>query len=221
MEQRCGRLGDGRQWRAGAHLHALARRACMSRSCAQSRDQAEASPATSSRYQINAAPLPATSPTPPLRGGRRGQTLGGSISSSTDAAYNKSVQFADLDGLTMECGTSHRGQRPGRCVSQGGSASDSAGPRPRHQYRLGGGVRPTGSSIAYAVSKAGLIRLPNAWRWRWRPDAGQLRGAGPARRHARPPIFNGIHRAGRGDVAAEKTADKDDCRQVVTLCTEP
>ncbi len=31
------------------------------------------------------------------------------------------------------------------------------------------GLGPTGSSIAYAVSKAGLIHLTKCMPWRWRP----------------------------------------------------
>ena len=106
-----------------------------------------------------------------------------------DAAYNKSIPFKDLDGLTTEewskiidvnlTGPMHaikavapvmQKQRRGRIVNIASIA----------------GLHPGGSSIAYAVSKAGLIHLTRCMAVALAPRcAGQLRGARPARRHAR------------------------------------
>jgi 3-oxoacyl-[acyl-carrier protein] reductase len=48
------------------------------------------------------------------------------------------------------------------------------------------GLTPTGSSIAYAVSKAGLIHLTRCMAVGLAPgSAGELRRPGPARRHPR------------------------------------
>src|SRR6185295_15005092 len=79
-----------------------------------------------------------------------------------DAAFNKTIQFPDLDGMTHElwnhimttnltsafiCSRAvaplMRAQGPGRIVN----------------ISSGAGVFPRGSSIAYAVSKAGMIHL--------------------------------------------------------------
>ena len=79
-----------------------------------------------------------------------------------DAAFNKTIGFADLDGMTLELwdhimttnltsaficikavAPLMREQRQGRIVN----------------ISSGAGVAPRGSSIAYAVSKAGMIHL--------------------------------------------------------------
>lgn len=79
-----------------------------------------------------------------------------------DAAFNKTIAFPDLDGLTHELwnhilATNLTG--PFNCIK-------AVAPVMRAQNRgrivnisSGAGVAPRGSSIAYAVSKAGMIHL--------------------------------------------------------------
>ena len=120
-----------------------------------------------------------------------------------DAAYNKSIPFKDLDGLTTEewskiidvnlTGPMHaikavapvmQKQKRGRIVNIASIA----------------GLHPGGSSIAYAVSKAGLIHLTRCMAVALAPRcAGQLRGARPARRHARhrEPVEDADRQLGR------------------------
>jgi 3-oxoacyl-[acyl-carrier protein] reductase len=114
-----------------------------------------------------------------------------------DAAYNKAIPFSDLDGLTME------GQ--GRIVNISSVA----------------GLGPTGSSIAYAVSKAGLIHLTRCMAVALAPEVlvncvapGLLEGT-RATANLRPEqIQNSAATA-----LLKRPADKDDCADmVVTMC---
>src|ERR1700722_5884832 len=133
---------------------------------AQSRDQAEnVARELTTRYQINAASFACD-----ITNGSAIETLVGDVTRRfgrldiliNDAAYNKSIPFTDLDGLTLEVWEKimdinltgpmrlikavapvMQAQRRGRIVNIASVA----------------GLAPTGSSIAYAVSKAGLIHL--------------------------------------------------------------
>ncbi len=141
-----------------------------------------------------------------------------------DAAYNKAIPFPDLDGLTDEVWDQiiavnltgpmrlikavapvMRGQGRGRIVN---IASVS-------------GVAPTGSSIAYAVSKAGLVHLTKCMAVALAPHTlvncvapGLLEGT-RATANLRPEqIQNSSNTA-----LLKKPADKDDCADmVVTMC---
>jgi len=141
-----------------------------------------------------------------------------------DAAYNHSVQFADLDGLTMELWDKilavnltgpmrltkavapvMKGQGRGRVINIASVA----------------GVAPTGSSIAYAVSKAGLIHLTKCMAVALAPAVlvncvapGLLEGT-RATANLRPEFIA----QGAASSLLKKPADKDDCADmVVTLC---
>jgi 3-oxoacyl-[acyl-carrier protein] reductase len=141
-----------------------------------------------------------------------------------DAAYNVAIPFTDLDGLTMEVwdrimavnltgpmrlmkavAPVMKAQRRGRIVNISSVA----------------GVGPTGSSIAYAVSKAGLIHLTRCMAVALAPETlvncvapGLLEGT-RATANLRPEqIQNSAATA-----LLKKPADKDDCAQmVVTMC---
>ena len=141
-----------------------------------------------------------------------------------DAAYNKSIPFTDLDGLTYEewtkiidinltgpmlltkaVGPVMKRQGEGRIVNIASVA----------------GLGPTGSSIAYAVSKAGLIHLTKCMAVALAPEVlvncvapGLLEGT-RATANLRPEQ---IERSAAGALL-KKAADKDDCADmVVTMC---
>jgi 3-oxoacyl-[acyl-carrier protein] reductase len=141
-----------------------------------------------------------------------------------DAAYNKSIPFADLDGLTTEewgkiidvnlTGPMHaikavapvmRKQGRGRIVNIASIA----------------GLIPGGSSIAYAVSKAGLIHLTRCMSVALAPEVlvncvapGLLEGT-----RATANLSNAqIERSASGALL-KRAADKDDVAdQVVVMC---
>ena len=141
-----------------------------------------------------------------------------------DAAFNKAIPFADLDALTPELwdrimavnltgpmrltqavGQLMRGQGRGRVVNIASVA----------------GLQPTGSSIAYAVSKAGLIHLTRCMAVALAPEVlvncvapGLLEGT-RATANLRPEQ---IARSAEGALL-KQAADKDDCADmVVTMC---
>ena len=141
-----------------------------------------------------------------------------------DAAYNKSIPFTDLDGLTYEewtkiidinltgpmlltkaVGPVMKRQGEGRIVNIASVA----------------GLGPTGSSIAYAVSKAGLIHLTKCMAVALAPEVlvncvapGLLEGT-RATANLRPEV---VAKNASASLLG-KPADKDDCAdQVVTMC---
>jgi 3-oxoacyl-[acyl-carrier protein] reductase len=141
-----------------------------------------------------------------------------------DAAYNKSIPFKDLDGLTTEewskiidvnlTGPMHaikavapvmQKQKRGRIVNIASIA----------------GLHPGGSSIAYAVSKAGLIHLTRCFAVALAPDVlvncvapGLLEGTRATANLSKTQIDNSASSA-----LLKRAADKDDCAdQVVTMC---
>ena len=141
-----------------------------------------------------------------------------------DAAYNLSIPFGDLDSLSMEVwdrimATNLTGpmrltkavapvlkaQRQGRIVNIASVA----------------GLSPTGSSIAYAVSKAGLIHLTRCMAVALAPETlvncvapGLLDGT-RATANLKPEQ---VERSTSTSLL-KKAADKDDCADmVVTMC---
>ena len=141
-----------------------------------------------------------------------------------DAAYNKSIPFADLDGLTTEewskiidvnlTGPMHaikavapvmKKQGRGRIVNIASVA----------------GLMPGGSSIAYAVSKAGLIHLTRCMSVALAPEVlvncvapGLLEGT-----RATANLSNAQIEKSASGALLKRAADKDDCAdQVVTMC---
>src|ERR1700754_1869753 len=148
--------------------HALAREgAHVAVMYARSRDQAESVASDlASRYQVNAHAFGCD-----ITDGAAVDRLVGEVTQAfgrlavliNDAAYNVSIPFGDLDNLTLDVWNKimainltgpmrltkavapvMKGQGRGRIVNIASVA----------------GLSPTGSSIAYAVSKAGLIHLP-------------------------------------------------------------
>jgi 3-oxoacyl-[acyl-carrier protein] reductase len=208
--------------------HALAKEGChIAVVYAQSRDQATGVARDLERHQVSAHPF-ACNVT------QRDQVQGlvddvvarfGSLDILVnDAAYNKSIRFQDLDGLTYEewtkiidvnltgpmlltkaVGPVMKRQGAGRIVNISSVA----------------GLGPTGSSIAYAVSKAGLIHLTKCMAVALAPEVlvncvapGLLEGT-RATANLRPEVVE----AGRKGALLGVAADKDDCAdQVVTMC---
>ena len=141
-----------------------------------------------------------------------------------DAAYNKTIPYRDLDALTIEewskimdvnlTGPLHcikavapvmQRQKQGRIVNIASVA----------------GLAPSGSSIAYAVSKAGLIHLTRCMAVALAPDVlvncvapGLLEGTRATANLAKSQIEHAA-----GAALLKRAADKDDVAdQVVTMC---
>jgi 3-oxoacyl-[acyl-carrier protein] reductase len=205
--------------REGVHIAAV---------YAQSREQAEGvARALAAQYQVNAAAFGCD-----ITDGAAVDALVGQVLKRfgrldilvNDAAYNKSVPFADLDNLTLELWDKilavnltgplrlikavapiMKAQKRGRIVNISSVA----------------GLGPTGSSIAYAVSKAGLIHLTRCMALALAPETlvncvapGLLEGT-RATANLRPEH---LERATSGALL-KKAADKDDCADmVVAMC---
>jgi 3-oxoacyl-[acyl-carrier protein] reductase len=195
---------------------------------ARSREQAEgvASELTS-RYQVNAHAFACD-----ITDGAAVDRLIGEVTQAfgrldiliNDAAYNVAIPFGDLDSLTPEVwnrimatnltGPMHltkavaphmKAQGRGRIVNIASVA----------------GLSPTGSSIAYAVSKAGLIHLTRCMAVALAPETlvncvapGLLDGT----RATANLRSEQIERSAASSLL-KKPADKDDCADmVVTMC---
>lgn len=209
--------------------HALAREgAHIAVMYAQSRDQAEAvAHELTSRHQVNAAAfacdiVDAVAIDNMLEAVTR--HFGRLDILINDAAYNKAVPFPDLDGLTQEVWDRIM------AVNLTGPMRLSKGVAPVMKAQGQGrivniasvaGLTPTGSSIAYAVSKAGLIHLTRCMAVALAPETlvncvapGLLEGTrATANLHAEQ-----IERSASGALL-KKAADKDDCAEmVVTMC---
>jgi 3-oxoacyl-[acyl-carrier protein] reductase len=209
--------------------HALAREgAHIAVMYAQSRDQAESVASDlAARYQVNAAAFACditdTAATQALVAAVV-QRFGRLDILVNDAAYNYAVPYADLDNLTAEVwdkimavnltGPMHltkavapvmKAQGSGRIVNIASVA----------------GLQPVGSSIAYAVSKAGLIHLTRCMAVALAPETlvncvapGLIEGT-RATANLRPEQ---IERSASGSLL-KRAADKDDCADmVVTMC---
>jgi 3-oxoacyl-[acyl-carrier protein] reductase len=141
-----------------------------------------------------------------------------------DAAYNVSIPFADLDSLTGEVWSKIM------AVNLTGPMSLTKAVAPVMKAQGRGrivniasvaGLSPTGSSIAYAVSKAGLIHLTRCMAVALAPETlvncvapGLLEGT-RATANLRPEQ---VERSASGSLL-KKAADKDDCADmVVTMC---
>ena len=141
-----------------------------------------------------------------------------------DAAYNKAIPFPDLDGLTMEewdriLAVNLTG--PMRLIKAVAPVMKASGRGRIVNIASVAGLGPSGSSIAYAVSKAGLIHLTRCMAVALAPETlvncvapGMLEGT-RATGNLRPEQ---IDRA-NATALLKKAADKDDCADmVVTLC---
>ncbi len=195
---------------------------------AQSRDQAEAvARELASTYQINAAAFACD-----ITDGAAIERLVADVTARfgrldiliNDAAFNKSVPFSDLDDmddalwdkimainltgpmrLTKAVAPIMKAQGRGRVVNISSVA----------------GLTPTGSSIAYAVAKAGLIHLTRCMAVAMAPETlvncvapGLLEGTRATANLRAEQVSSSAAGA-----LLKKAADKDDCADmVVTMC---
>jgi 3-oxoacyl-[acyl-carrier protein] reductase len=141
-----------------------------------------------------------------------------------DAAYNKAIPFGDLDNLTLEVWDriiSVNLTGPMRLTKAVAPIMKAQGRGRVVNISSVAGLHPTGSSIAYAVAKAGLIHLTRCMAVAMAPETlvncvapGFLEGT-RATANLRPEQRE---RAVASSVL-KKTADKDDCADmVVTMC---
>jgi 3-oxoacyl-[acyl-carrier protein] reductase len=209
--------------------HALAQQgAHIAVMYAQSRDQAEEVARTlASSYQINAVAFACD-----ITDGAAIERLVGEVARRlgridilvNDAAYNKSIPFPDLDSLTMEVWDRIMAVNltgPMRLTKAVAPIMKAQGRGRIVNIASVAGLGPTGSSIAYAISKAGLIHLTRCMAVALAPEAlvncvapGLLEGT-RATANLRPEQ---IERSSSGALL-KKAADKDDCADmVVTMC---
>lgn len=141
-----------------------------------------------------------------------------------DAAYNKAISFADLDSLTMEewdkiIAVNLTG--PMRLTKAVAPVMKAQGRGRIVNIASVAGLHPVGSSIAYAVSKAGLIHLTRCMAVALAPQTlvncvapGLIDGT-RATANLTPEM---IERSASGSLL-KKPADKDDCADmVVAMC---
>lgn len=141
-----------------------------------------------------------------------------------DAAYNKWIPFPDLEALTFE-----EWQKI-LAVNLNGPMLTSKAVAPAMRKQGGGrivniasiaGIGPTGSSIAYAVSKAGLIHLTRCMSVALAPDVlvnciapGYLEDT-----RATATLAPEYQERAKQSSLLKRAADKDDvAKQVVALC---
>lgn len=195
---------------------------------AKSRDDAEAvARDLTSRYQIHAAAFACDITDPEAVE----QLIAGVTSRFgrldilvNDAAYNKSIPFTDLDNLTQAewdkiIAVNLTG--PMRLTKAVAPIMKAQGQGRIVNISSVAGLTPTGSSIAYAVAKAGLIHLTKCMAVAMAPETlvncvapGLLEGT-RATANLPPEMIE------RGAAASllKKAADKDDCADmVVTMC---
>lgn len=141
-----------------------------------------------------------------------------------DAAYNKWIPFTDLDALTLEewqkiLSTNLTG--PMLCIKAVAPAMKAAGGGRIVNIASVAGLAPQGSSIAYAVSKAGLIHLTRCMAVGLAPQVlvnciapGYLDDT-----RATSNLDPAYRQRSRESSLLKVAADKDDiARQVVALC---
>lgn len=209
--------------------HALAKEgAHIAVMYAQSREQAEAvARDLASRYQINAAAFGCD-----ITDDTAVEALIGDVTKRfgrldiliNDAAYNKAIAFTDLDGLTQfewDKIIAVNLTGPMRLIKAVAPVMKAQGAGRIVNIASIAGLSPTGSSIAYAVSKAGLIHLTRCMAVALAPETlvncvapGLLEGT-RATANLRPEM---VERNAAGSLL-KKAADKDDCADmVVTMC---
>jgi 3-oxoacyl-[acyl-carrier protein] reductase len=209
--------------------HALAREGVhVAVVYAQSRDQAEGiARELASRHQINAAAFACD-----VTEGAAVERLIDAVTGRfgridilvNDAAYNKAIPFSDLGGLTMEVwdriiAVNLTG--PMRLIKAVAPIMKAQGRGRIVNISSVAGVGPTGSSIAYAVSKAGLVHLTRCMAVALAPQVlvncvapGLLEGT-RATANLRPEQIENS----AATSLLKKPADKDDCAEmVVAMC---
>lgn len=141
-----------------------------------------------------------------------------------DAAFNHAVPFPDLDAMTMDLWDKIIDINltgPMRLLKAATPALKASGAGRVVNISSVAGLQPTGSSIAYAVSKAGLIHLTRCMAVAMAPEVlvncvapGLLEGT-RATANLRPEQ---VERSASTSLL-KKAADKDDCADmVVTMC---
>jgi 3-oxoacyl-[acyl-carrier protein] reductase len=195
---------------------------------AQSRDQAEGvARALASRYQVNAAAFACD-----ITSGPAVEKLIGAVTGRfgrldiliNDAAYNQAVPFADLDGLTQDVWDKIMAVNltgPMRLTKAVAPIMKAQGRGRVVNIASVAGLHPVGSSIAYSVSKAGLIHLTRCMAVALAPETlvncvapGLIEGT-RATANLRPEM---IAQSAAGSLL-KRAADKDDCADmVVTMC---
>lgn len=209
--------------------HALAKEgAHIALVYAQSRDQAEGiARDLASRHQIKATAFACD-----ITDGAAVERLIGEVTSRfgrldilvNDAAYNKAIPFTDLDNLTMEVWDKIMAVNltgPMRLIKAAAPVLKAQGRGRIVNIASVAGLGPSGSSIAYAVSKAGLIHLTRCMAVALAPETlvncvapGLLEGT-RATANLRPEQ---IERSSATSLL-KKAADKDDCADmVVAMC---
>jgi 3-oxoacyl-[acyl-carrier protein] reductase len=141
-----------------------------------------------------------------------------------DAAYNKSIPFRDLDALTIEewskiIDVNLTG--PLHCIKAVAPVMQRQGRGRIVNIASVAGLGPSGSSIAYAVSKAGLIHLTRCMAVALAPQVlvncvapGLLEGTRATANLAQTQIAQSAAAA-----LLKRAADKDDVAdQVATMC---
>lgn len=209
--------------------HALAKQgAHIAVMYAQSRDQAEGvARELAAQYQINAAAFACD-----ITDAAAVDRLVGDVTKRfgrldilvNDAAYNKAIPFTDLDSLTQEVWDKIMAVNltgPMRLIKAVAPVMKAQGRGRIVNISSIAGVQPTGSSIAYAVSKAGLNHLTRCMAVALAPEVlvncvapGLLEGT-RATANLRPEQI----RNSSAGALLKKAADKDDCADmVVTMC---
>ncbi|WKA28003.1 SDR family NAD(P)-dependent oxidoreductase [Bradyrhizobium roseum] len=195
---------------------------------ARSREQAEGvAGELKSRYQINAKAFPcdiADGPAVDRLIGEVTKAFGRLDILVNDAAYNQSIPFNDLDSLTLEVWDKIMAVNltgPMRLTKAVAPVMKAQGQGRIVNIASVAGLSPTGSSIAYAVSKAGLIHLTRCMAVALAPETlvncvapGLLDGT----RATANLKSEQIERAASSSLL-KKPADKDDCADmVVAMC---
>jgi 3-oxoacyl-[acyl-carrier protein] reductase len=195
---------------------------------AQSRDQAEGvARELTSRYQINAAAFGCD-----ITDGAAIGTLIGDVTRRfgsldiliNDAAYNKAIPFTDLDALTPEVWDKIMAVNltgPMRLTQAVAPIMKAQGRGRVVNIASVAGLHPTGSSIAYAVAKAGLIHLTRCMAVAMAPETlvncvapGLIEGT-----RATANLLPEMIERSASTSLLKKAADKDDCADmVVTMC---
>ena len=195
---------------------------------AQSRHQAEdVARGLTSRHQVNAAAVACD-----ITNSAAVERVVGDVTGRfgrldilvNDAAYNTAIPFPDLESMTMEqwdkiIAINLTG--PMRLMKAVAPVMKAQGRGRIVNIASVSGIGPTGSSIAYAVSKAGLIHLTRCMAVAMAPETlvncvapGLLEGT-RATANLRPEF---VERSAATSLL-KKPADKDDCADmVVTMC---
>lgn len=205
--------------REGAHLAVM---------YAQSREQAEAvARDIAARHQVNATAFGCDITDPAAV-----QALVAAVTARfgqldilvNDAAFNKAIPFPDLDSLTEEVWEKIMAVNltgPMRLTKAVAPVMKAQGAGRIVNIASVAGLGPSGSSIAYAVSKAGLIHLTKCMAVALAPQVlvncvapGLLEGT----RATANLLPEQIQRSAAGALLG-KAADKEDCAEmVVTMC---